>query len=1102
MGVEHINNRESGLSVRNKLNALIDSDKGKQDKETGKGLSTNDYTTAEKDKLAALSTQEQINSALANKQDKLTAGNNINIIDGVISATSTIETSEKITSYRKENVNGKIEYVSKAGIILQEIYTRLIQINSLPIVTTSGSNSVTSLISEENLGNNVYLIIDSINIAPSQSRYITTNYADNYKVEIINGADNLQYLKITCLTVPDAMSINAYVKVSYVKYFGKKATVEIDCTTEASAEALALSIPTLKFNKDILFSVTLDDSNTSAYCVAHQAINNKEISAGEQGFMHANQYLAGDLPNTHSSNIGYPLTFTDGCGKDRRFAIDCAVWPNCKNTNGVNMMDTSNPVDKTANNQYRFMSPYLQWVDIKEMIKFGSSFSQHNVNENVWDKNVATSVLQGFAEDNVIAVARTGRGMKICTQPDGNDTYTDAFMLDDSKMLDFSAKYSTYIAKSNSELYKLKVYRAFPDPVTDYETTMQTEIAKAEETRIWLHIGQHRVTSVFVDFIEWVYEKYGKKGADNIWFATPDEIYEYFYMRNNTQIVKTINGTKATFTLYIPSGQYFYYPELSLCTNNTNISTVTVSDNIIGLSVNTAKSMININLNEALSSLAEEMTTRYETSTAKTDKEDADYFVEQLKDGTIKSALQARIAAVVQPIAVTGIAITNKPINITDSVQLGITYTPTNTAQQSVAWASSNEAVATVSSTGLVTVIANGNVTITATSTTNSALTDSFTATCEKTATGITISGIAITSKPSTIKDSVKLDITYTPTNTTQQGVTWSSSDETIATIDSSGSVTVLKAGSVTITATSTTNSALTDSFTATCEKTATGITISGIAITGNSLVNTGGTVQLSVTYTPSNTTQTGINWTSSNESIATVNSTGLVTAIAVGNVVITATSTDNNSITATKSIEITAVASNVVVKFGKFVANTQSILYNNEYYNTPNYNQEIGASGYITTIVNSATNAIISDWNKMGKTALMEKAGISTWVNITGSDANNPTVFADTPFSTYSYLYQYNQALTSYWGIYVPNGTYKISFLISSSRTDADISALGSITVNGSLVTLPAIAITNNTQWTTELQFSVTDGCIFIMLHTNTNKTLGWNSIRIEKLA
>jgi|GEM_PF-1783252 len=1015
MGVEHINNRESGLSVRNKLNALIDSDKGKQDKETGKGLSTNDYTTAEKDKLAALSTQEQINSALANKQDKLTAGNNINIIDGVISATSTIETSEKITSYRKENVNGKIEYVSKAGIILQEIYTRLIQINSLPIVTTSGSNSVTSLISEENLGNNVYLIIDSINIAPSQSRYITTNYADNYKVEIINGADNLQYLKITCLTVPDAMSINAYVKVSYVKYFGKKATVEIDCTTEASAEALALSIPTLKFNKDILFSVTLDDSNTSAYCVAHQAINNKEISAGEQGFMHANQYLAGDLPNTHSSNIGYPLTFTDGCGKDRRFAIDCAVWPNCKNTNGVNMMDTSNPVDKTANNQYRFMSPYLQWVDIKEMIKFGSSFSQHNVNENVWDKNVATSVLQGFAEDNVIAVARTGRGMKICTQPDGNDTYTDAFMLDDSKMLDFSAKYSTYIAKSNSELYKLKVYRAFPDPVTDYETTMQTEIAKAEETRIWLHIGQHRVTSVFVDFIEWVYEKYGKKGADNIWFATPDEIYEYFYMRNNTQIVKTINGTKATFTLYIPSGQYFYYPELSLCTNNTNISTVTVSDNIIGLSVNTAKSMININLNEALSSLAEEMTTRYETSTAKTDKEDADYFVEQLKDGTIKSALQARIAAVVQPIAVTGIAITNKPINITDSVQLGITYTPTNTAQQSVAWASSNEAVATVSSTGLVTVIANGNVTITATSTTNSALTDSFTATCEKTATGITISGIAIT---------------------------------------------------------------------------------------GNSLVNTGGTVQLSVTYTPSNTTQTGINWTSSNESIATVNSTGLVTAIAVGNVVITATSTDNNSITATKSIEITAVASNVVVKFGKFVANTQSILYNNEYYNTPNYNQEIGASGYITTIVNSATNAIISDWNKMGKTALMEKAGISTWVNITGSDANNPTVFADTPFSTYSYLYQYNQALTSYWGIYVPNGTYKISFLISSSRTDADISALGSITVNGSLVTLPAIAITNNTQWTTELQFSVTDGCIFIMLHTNTNKTLGWNSIRIEKLA
>lgn len=64
----------------------------KVDKEEGKGLSTNDFTTAEKNKLAGLSNyndteiKNSIQTLQKNKQDKLTAGNGINIENGMISS--------------------------------------------------------------------------------------------------------------------------------------------------------------------------------------------------------------------------------------------------------------------------------------------------------------------------------------------------------------------------------------------------------------------------------------------------------------------------------------------------------------------------------------------------------------------------------------------------------------------------------------------------------------------------------------------------------------------------------------------------------------------------------------------------------------------------------------------------------------------------------------------------------------------------------------------------------------------------------------------------------------------------------------------------------
>ena len=115
-------------------------------------------------------------------------------------------------------------------------------------------------------------------------------------------------------------------------------------------------------------------------------------------------------------------------------------------------------------------------------------------------------------------------------------------------------------------------------------------------------------------------------------------------------------------------------------------------------------------------------------------------------------------------------------------------------------WTSSNTSLATVDNTGLVKFLADGNVTITATWTSQN------------------VSGtkaIAIT-EPDSYSLSITANDSYTTADTpilvanaqkngttdSTATITWSSSDTTIATIDSTGKATFLKAGSVTFTAT------------------------------------------------------------------------------------------------------------------------------------------------------------------------------------------------------------------------------------------------------------------------------------------------------------
>ncbi len=120
------------------------------------------------------------------------------------------------------------------------------------------------------------------------------------------------------------------------------------------------------------------------------------------------------------------------------------------------------------------------------------------------------------------------------------------------------------------------------------------------------------------------------------------------------------------------------------------------------------------------------------------------------------------------------------------------------------------------------------------------------------------------------------------PTNATNQKVAWSSSDDTVASVDENGKVTAKDVGTATITVTTDDGS-----HTAECEVTVTGVT--GITLNESSItLRVGEDFQLEATEEIRTKARSAAQWSSSDEKIATVDGSGKVTAVAVGKARIT----------------------------------------------------------------------------------------------------------------------------------------------------------------------------------------------------------------------
>ncbi|MGA7525324.1 MAG: Ig-like domain-containing protein [Acidobacteriaceae bacterium] len=272
---------------------------------------------------------------------------------------------------------------------------------------------------------------------------------------------------------------------------------------------------------------------------------------------------------------------------------------------------------------------------------------------------------------------------------------------------------------------------------------------------------------------------------------------------------------------------------------------------------------------------------------------------------SVSAAAPTLVSIAVTPASPALAAGSTQQFTATGTYSDGSTQNVTATAT----WTSSATAVATISASGLATAVAQGSTTISA------ALNGvSGTATLTvPTATGPTLVSIAVTpASPALAAGSTQQ---FTATGTYSDGsmqnvtatATWTSSNTAALTINASGLATAVAAGTSTVAAAV---NGITGSTTATVAVK----TLASIAVTpANPSFSAGSTRQFTATATYTDSTTGNITttatWTSSNTSAATIDSSGLATAVAIGTSTITVT---QNSVRGSTTATITAAAPGV----------------------------------------------------------------------------------------------------------------------------------------------------------------------------------------------
>ena len=150
--------------------------------------------------------------------------------------------------------------------------------------------------------------------------------------------------------------------------------------------------------------------------------------------------------------------------------------------------------------------------------------------------------------------------------------------------------------------------------------------------------------------------------------------------------------------------------------------------------------------------------------------------------------------------------------------------------------------------------------------------------------------------------DSIVLDASILPQNTTTKSILWFSENNKIATVDSTGMVSAIAVGFTNIIAMTTDGSCLRD----TCVIRVLNVPVESISLENteiNLTINDG--IQINAFLLPDNAGNKNLSWASNNNEVAMVDNNGFVTAVGIGSAVVTATTVDGSNLSASCRVTV-----------------------------------------------------------------------------------------------------------------------------------------------------------------------------------------------------
>lgn len=267
---------------------------------------------------------------------------------------------------------------------------------------------------------------------------------------------------------------------------------------------------------------------------------------------------------------------------------------------------------------------------------------------------------------------------------------------------------------------------------------------------------------------------------------------------------------------------------------------------------------------------------------------------------------------VTQPVTRVTVDAEAKSVNVGERLTLYAQCEPDNATLTAVEWSSRSPKVAEVDQNGTVTGLKKGSAVIEAKAADGSGKTGTFTVQVEQLPTGISFRDATlnlIASQSSTAQ------ATVSPADANDKSLRWSSSDESVATVNSQGRITAVRRGECVITATCAANPDVSATLTVNVIQRVTAIRFDDSSV--SLPVKTD--YQLSWTVEPADASIQDVTFSSNNKNVATVDAFGNVTGVSKGTAVITVKATDGSNRQGQIKVQVTQPVEGVSIQYAVY---------------------------------------------------------------------------------------------------------------------------------------------------------------------------------------